>query len=647
MVTGVPASIILGIYLPITLALVAAVIGVAPMCLLRNRGPGATTLLRQPTLMAALIVGAIAIALHSPGPSLLAWLVATTILLSLAVFPVVALRYDEDSDQKTGAARFKPAGRLIWILVAMLMLVLAESVQRTLGLADSLIVQAVDQVGEIRLAGFRPDVTGDSLYQYLLLQSLLVFPFFLPALPMFLPTGPMLWFLGLYPVVQALYTLPSALLSRLTLPRAGIPPGILAVLCLGIGLHPFVMDKSSWDFIPPGTVLFVLAWLAEARRRRTLLSLSLILAALCHPIQAVMAVTWALDHARRSWRAPQGHPSDDYRRVIAVPLVVGLAALLPVGVMLAGPLFPEGHDLASRLAPFSRRWLSAALSSGEWSWIPTLLATNATKFILLLLPLGLLPVLRWNRFLAYSAAGFLYSMTSLNGFMHGSLPGFVGLMGCAAIENAPRLAPTTLKRAGSIAALTLLPLTLWWGGLGFATSLLRTEPIDRLTALSSLLGPEDRHRTCVGQSSTYPFLAGRCEHTSPLRFNDDVSSTVSRSADVYILDLSRLQEAPVTKPLLGLNEILSDAARRSVRLPPEAARIFALDTNIADEDLRWIRDRVVAGELAIIVWRDGILRLDRAPGDAPTREDRAEDEVRTTIDDILAQRIVLRNDERE
>lgn len=612
-------SIPVGVWLPLLAAAAVAVPPVAVEATRRVRAGGGGLRLAGIIGLAGLL--AVAFQLRSLSPVALA--TALVLLVALSLAPALAL-------DASPASRARLVGAA---LLSTSLLFLAESLERSYGLSRTMALQAIDQVGEMgRLTAFRPDVTGREAPQRVLWQTLLVFPFFVITLPM-LTSAVMLWYLGLISTLMAGWQVAAGWVVASARSLRSLPPELATVIVLGLGLHPFLLDKLSWDFVPPGTLLFILAYVAERRGRRGLLTAALGLAALCHPMQATMAALWALDHARRSWT-----PNRTERlRVLLVPGVVCAQALLPFLVLAAGLLLPTEERLITRVAAYSRQFVAEGVAAGSFSWAAVMAGTNAAKLALFLLPLGFLPVLRWNRFLGYAAFELAYSLATPNGFVHGSSAGFLGLLGCAALENA-RQVPAPKRRAVAAVALgSLLPLQLAWNGQHAMVALLRNDPVDRITPLAELMRPGDEQRTCVGQSTTYVFLAGRCRRDAPLRFPDDVASTVARTADVYLLDLERLHEEFRWPP--GIQEALRRVVYRHLHAEGEGKRSFGFQDDISTEDLLLLLEEVRTGALHVTAMNGPALRLDRVGvPEGVAGQGEAAARVLASLDTVLEQR---------
>ena len=624
-------SVTFFVHLPVVVACAVAAAAAWPDLLRLVRRAGLVGV--RPAWGALLILVGGAVALIPRVPSLTPLPVAVALALYLvgAVVPALALAADplgpaEDSHDEQ---------RVRLVVVAFLLLIAAEAFERSLGVSRNLTLQAVDQVGEARLVQFRPDVRAPSASTLVLAQFFAVFPLFLASLRMFVEGG-VLWMpLGTMQILMELLQIPAAVAFRAAARSTAVPAGVLLALGLGVALHPGVVDKGSWDFIPPGTLVFVLAFVAEARGSRAWLIVMLGLGALCHPAQAVMSALWAADHARRNWPSHEASSGSGGGRLraMAVPLVVWAIAGIPVIALVLGHFLPGGQALTARLASHGRDAVAEVVAQGRLLDLGAMVGLNLVRGALLLVSLGFLPVLRWSRFLAYAAFEIAYSLGTSNGFFHGSLPGLVGLLGCAALDNAPRVSRRTLRWAGMIAAVTFLPLTLWWSGRHFAVQLLVNPAEDRVSTLSALIEPGDRDRTCVGQASTYAFLAGQCRTESPLRFADGVPSTLARTADVYLLDLEPQPWPPRSR---GLRELLENASDSLARGDGTSGRFLDFDHEPGLDDLAWIRDDLRSGALAVAAWDGRYARLERgthraaAPGGTP--------QVLATVDGLIRRR---------
>jgi len=556
------------------------------------------------------IVGLAAFLVIAPrmdAPGLVPWATTLTLVSVLGWFPLLVLGHGTDRDSPRRLTRG------LWLALAAIgLLVVAESFQRTFGVSRTLVLQAVDQVGEVRLADLRAGLQDPPLSRSLLVQLLLVFPFFVIVWPIFVPGGPLLWPTGLIPILQYFWTAATGLLA---VDRTGRHPektAPLIVLALVIALHPVVLDKSSWDFIPPGLLLFVIAWLLERKGSRWGFALALGLASWSHPSQAVMAALWAADHARRNWATV---PPDQRRRLLGVPAVVwGMAAIPVLAMAIPALVHPEGA-LLNHLAPYARRKTAALFQAGSLAVLGWVVVSNLLKLAVLFGSLGLLPVLRLNRFLAYGAFEMVYSLFTSNGFIHGSLPGCLGLLACATLENVSCVSPARLRSAAVLAAVLLLPLTVWWSPQHMAVQLLRNSTEQRLAVIEALLTPEDRQRTCIGQAATYTVLAGRCGGEGVLRLPDGRPGANARDGDVYLLDLS---PPPWSPESAGLREWIE---RPRWGLPQGGAlgeSPLDFQGEPVPEDLQWLKERVAGGELVITRNEGGRIRLDRrAPPQRP------------------------------
>jgi hypothetical protein len=353
--------------------------------------------------------------------------------------------------------------------------------------------------------------------------------------------------------------------------------------------------------------LFLLAWRFERTNARWPLILALGIGAWAHPVQSVMAALWAADHARRNWKVT---PPQDRRGLLAVPVVVWAMAAMPVLALGIPALAGDGPSLMNQLAPYARRQVAWHMTHGHFDWFALMVGSNVLKLFFLLLPLGFLPVLRWNRFLAYGLVEVVYSLGTPNGFIHGSLPGFVGLLACAALDNALRIRLPTLRRSAWIAAIAILPLTIAWSEQHSAVQLLRNATSDRVEAVEGMIRPGDRLLTCVGQGSTYPVLAGRCGGEGVLRFADKVPGSNARTADVYLLELSHPPWPRRTEGIRGMIEELASALSTNPDIPMDYLN-FHEEPSVPD--LLWLKDSILAGELTVTEFRNGWLRLDRMP----------------------------------
>ncbi len=612
---GDPTSVTFFVHLPVVAACAVAGAAVLPdLVRLLRRAPRSGTV---PVVAPLLILVAGAAALVPLLPSAAPWPLAVALALYLvgAVAPALALAtdplgpVDDAYDER----------RVRLVVVAFLLLIAAESCERWLGLSRNLALQAVDQVAEARLVQFRPDVEVPSAPGWVLAQFFLVFPFFLPYARLFVEGGLISLSLGAAQLLSEMTQIPAAIAFRAAARSRALPAGVVLALGMGVAMHPAVVDKCAWDFIPPGTLLFVLAFVGEARGSRAGLVVTLGLGALCHPAQAVMSALWAADHARRNWPSRRGAPADATGRLraLAVPLAVWAIAAIPVLTLAGGHLLPGGQALTARLAPYGRNAVAEAVAAGRLLDLGAMVGSNLLRAALLLVPLGFLPVLRWSRFLAYAAFEIAYSLATSNGFFHGSLPGLVGLLACAALDNAPRVSPRTLRWAAFVAAVTFLPLTLWWSGRHFAVQLLRNPDEDRVSTVAALGRPSDRDRTCVGQSSTYAWLAGRCRLESPLRFADNVPSILARTAEVYLLDL---EPQPWPARVRGLREALEDWTDSRVAGDGPNRRFLDFDHEPGVDDLAWIREDVRAGALAVVAWDGRYARLERGAPRAAAAE---------------------------
>ncbi|HOU54556.1 MAG TPA: hypothetical protein PLQ97_11565 [Myxococcota bacterium] len=587
--------------LPALLALVSGLLAVW-ITLPRARSGGADRSLPWRSMaVVGLVAGLLLLPIlgsRAGGPDVVSGATALTLVAVLGWFPLVAL-FGGTEDP----------GRLVrglWIALAAIgLLVVAESFQRTFGVSRTLVLQAVDQVGEVRLADVRAGLQDPLLSRSLWIQLLLVFPFFVLIFPVLVPGGPLLWPVGLIPILQYLWTAPAGLVVTGWSAWRPREAGPLAVLALAIAVHPLLLDKSSWDFIPPGLLLFLLAWHLERTGSRWRFALVLGLASWSHPSQAVMAALWAADHARRNWAA---EVPAHRRRLLWVPAIAWGMAAIPILSMLIPALWHPESALMHHLAPYARRRTAAYLQGGDFRVLGWMAISNLSKIGLLLSSLGLVPVLRRNRFLAYGVFEVAYSLFTSNGFIHGSLPGCLGLLGCATLENANHLSPERLRRSAGLAAVLLLPLTLWWSPQHVAVQLLRNPTVDRLAGMEALITPEDRDRTCVGQATTYTVLAGHCRGEGVLRLPDGRPGANARDGDVYLLDLS---PPPWPQEPGALREWI----KRPRFLQPEQGAIETAPLDFQGEpipeDLAWLREGLVSGAWTLSRNEGGRIRLDR------------------------------------
>lgn len=587
------------VHLPVLLALLPGLLAVGTVYSLARSTDPSGSLRRR--LAGAVGLGAVlVIAPRMEAPDLVQGATALALMAALGWFPFLALLAGTDEHSSRRLVRG------LWLALAAIgLLVVAESFQRTFNVSRTLVLQAVDQVGEIRLADVRAGFQEPLLSRSLLQQLLLVFPFFLILLPVLVPGGPLLWPVGLIPILQYLWTAPAVLLATCRAAWRPDKAAPLAVLGLVIAVHPLLLDKSSWDFIPPGLLLFLVAWHLERTGARWAFALVLGLASWSHPSQAVMGALWAADHARRNWAS---EPPGQRRSLLWVPAIAWGMAALPLLAMLIPALVRPDTALMHHLAPYARRRTAAYLLGGHFEVLGWMVISNVLKILLLLASLGLVPVLRRNRFLAYGAFEVLYSLVTDNGFTHGSLPGCLGLLGCATLENSLHLSPSRLRRSAWIAAALLLPLTVWWNPQHLAVQLLRNRTGDRLEDLEALIVPEDRDRTCVGQAATYPVLAGRCRGEGVLRLPEGRPGANARDGDVYLLDFSPPPWPPESG---GIRDLLEKPWFGRPEDGPEETAPLNFQGEPIPEDLAWLKERIVAGELVVTRNEGGRIRLDR------------------------------------
>ncbi len=537
-----------------------------------------------------------------------AWAVAVSAWLALGLLPILALARPELLGERS-------LRRLLWAALGVLAgVAVLEALIRATHLTDLLVLQAIDQIGDIRLAALRPDGTGAATGLSIAAQTALVFPWFALVTPLLMDGVPLRWPLAFAPVMNVWWTVAAAWVVWRAPAARTLRPGVRFVFALAIGSAPALLDKASWDFIAPTLLLVLLAYVAEeAGRRRTFYAL-LVLAALSHPVNGVMAALWAVDHARRTpdWR---GDGAARFRVMVGPAIVTALGAV-PGVVVVFGRWWFGADAINDHVAFFARHMVEQALAAGHWSWIPAVLGVNLFRLGVILAGIGFLSILRPNRFLIYAAVELPYSLLTPNGFFHGSLAGFLGLLACAALDNVGRVRTRELERSAWIAAALLLPLTLWWSGRHLVVTTLGNVGEARAPALVAAVGPDDRERVCVGGTRAYLVLAGECAASAPLRFADGAPSTIARAADVYLISLRDAADQGRPGPR-GLFDVSSRVAEMALRRGPESADRFDLRTEVATPDLAWIRDDIVAGRLRVVRHVDGVVRLEPAPSSSP------------------------------